>query len=120
MKGTKLRGGKGVGSSQRRGSTVFQIDLEIVLMMWSSHVSFALAEDISKVMVVQRNSGQICWFWNGGSRVEITLLRMEWHAILHRAFEVTSQCESWCTDKGNARSFVVREIWWIRCRRFNG
>ena len=70
-------------------------------------------------MVVWKNSRQICHFWNGGSRAEITLLRAELHAILHRAFEVTSQCESWCADKGNVRSFAVRETWWIGCGRFN-
>ena len=120
MKGTKLRGGKGVGSSQRRGSAVFQVDLQIMFTMWSQRVSLALAEDVSKVVVVWGNSGQICWFWNGGSRAEITLLRAELHAVLHRAFEATGQCESWCTDKGNVRSFAVGETWWIGCGRFSG
>ena len=78
MKGAKLRGGKGVGCSQRRGSAVFQVDLQIVLTTESWCVSFALAEDISKVVVVWRNSGQICHLWSGESRVEITLLEVEY------------------------------------------
>ena len=52
--------------------------------------------------------------------MEITLLRVELYAILHRALEATSQCESWCADKGNVRSFVVGEMWWIGCERFSG
>ena len=65
-----------------------------MLTMWSKRVSFTLAEDISEVVVVQRNSGEIRIVGSGRSGVEITLLRADLQAELDEALKTTGQCKS--------------------------
>ena len=57
--------------------------------MGSKLGGFALAKDIRKVMVFQRNSGKICRFRGGGSGMKITLLRLELQVELDRTFKAT-------------------------------
>ena len=56
MKGLKLRWGKGVGGAKGRRGSFFMLYHQIMFAMWSKHVSFALTENIGKLMVIQRNS----------------------------------------------------------------
>ena len=50
-KSSHFRLRKGVHWDNRRDSTVFQVDFQIIRMMWRKCISFAFTEDISKVMV---------------------------------------------------------------------
>ena len=52
MKGLKLRWEKGVGGAKGRRSSFFELYLQIMFTMWSKYVGFALAENISKLMVI--------------------------------------------------------------------
>ena len=56
IKGLKLRQGQGVGGAKGRRSSLFKLYLQIMFTMRSKCVSFALTENISKLMVIQRNS----------------------------------------------------------------
>ena len=58
-KGFKLRQGKGVGGAKGRRSFFFELYLQIMFMMRSKHVSFALTENISELVVIRRDSQEI-------------------------------------------------------------
>ena len=50
-KSSHFRLRKGVHQDNRQDSTVFQVDFQIIRTMWRKCISFALTEDISKVVV---------------------------------------------------------------------
>ena len=55
-KGLKLGRGKGTGGAKGRRSSFFKLYLQIMFVMRSKHVGFALAENIGELMVIRRDS----------------------------------------------------------------
>ena len=55
-KGLKLGREKGVGVAKGRRSSFFELYLQIMFIMRSKCVGFALTENISELVVIQRNS----------------------------------------------------------------
>ena len=58
-KSSHLRLRKGVHWDDGRDGTVFQVDFQIVRMMWRKCISFAFTEDISKVVVFLRDVREV-------------------------------------------------------------
>ena len=50
---------KRVYMANRRLSTFFQIDFEVIRMMRSKNFSFSFAKNVSKFMILRRNVGQV-------------------------------------------------------------
>ena len=60
--------GKGVHGTNRRGSTLLQVDLQIIRSMWGQRIGLSLTEDVSVVMILFRNVGEVGNFVGDGSR----------------------------------------------------
>ena len=58
-KSSHFRLRKGVHQDDGRDGTVFQVDFQIVRMMWRKCISFAFTEDISKVVVFLGNVREV-------------------------------------------------------------
>ena len=77
--------------------------------MRSKPRGFALAKDISEIMILRRDSREIDCFGSGRSGAEITLLGAELEAELFGTFQATGQSESSGTDERDGRSRTLGE-----------
>ena len=81
-----------------------------MLTMWSKHRCFTLAENISEIVILQRDSREVSRYGDSRSGVEITLLGVELHTKLNRAFKATGQHKGRGTDDCNGWGFSFREL----------
>ena len=117
LKSLLFRCQKRVYGANRRLSTFFQIDFEVIRMMRSKDFSFSFAENISKFMILGRNIGKIRSFCKF-CRISLNIQRIK------AEFEITGAQEFWCmqecysTNDNNVRLLRVRHRD-LRCRYGN-
>ena len=96
--------GKGVHGTNRRGSTLLQVDLQIVRSMWGQRISLSLTEDVGVVVILFRNVGEVGNFVRDGSRMgrDGGVRKVNPKTLCSRKF--TGMDEGGCTYQGNAWS----------------
>ena len=77
-KGLELGGREGVDGTERRRGSFLQVYLEVEVTMWRQLCSFRLGEDISELVIISGDGGEI---WRrcrlSGGSTELNVLRME-------------------------------------------
>ena len=68
LEGHHFRLRKGIHGTYQRGHPLFNIDFEIIRTMWCKRISFRLAKNISKVMIVLRYVDEVRNFLGNRSR----------------------------------------------------
>ena len=108
---------KRVYRANRRLSTLFQIDFEVIRTMRRENFSFCLAKNVSKFVILGRDIGEIrsfCKFCGVGLNVQRT--KTEFKIVGARKVWYTQECCS--TNDSNVRSLGVRHGG-LRCRYRN-
>ena len=103
--------------ANRRLSTLFQIDFEVIRMMRRENFSFSFAENIGKFMILERNVGQIrsfCKFC--GVSLNVRRMKTEFEIVGVWKFWYAQECCS--TNNSNVRLLGVRHSG-LRCRYRN-
>src|SRR5271154_3576045 len=57
--GCKFGLGERVHGTYRRGSALFDVDLEVVRSVWCQRIGFRLAKNVSKIMILFRNVREV-------------------------------------------------------------
>src|ERR1700728_503391 len=94
---------EGIHGTNRRRSSFFQIDLEIIRSMRGQSVSFGFTEDIGEVMILFGNVGEVDSLVRdrGSSRRDCRVGEVNSKTLCSRKF--ASPSESGCTYHGNTR-----------------
>ena len=105
---------KRVYEANRRFSTFFQIDFEVIRTMRSKNFSFSFAENVGKFTIFRRDIGEIrsfCKFY----RVSLNVRRMKIEFKIVRAWKFWCAQEYYSTNNSDIRLLGVRrsqiQVW---------